>query len=93
VQDVVRFEAQEQAVAVGAGPPAGAAQPLQERRDRAGRVDLDDPVEVPDVDAELQGRGRHDDAVPPLGKGRLGAPTFGGRQRRVRQICLHLAGP
>jgi hypothetical protein len=64
-------------------PPAGPPQPLQERRNGAGRVHLDDAVEVADVDAEIQRARRHDDAVAGVGEGVLGPPPFRGRQRRV----------
>ncbi len=51
-----------------------------------GRVDLDDPVEVADVDAELQGAGGDDDAVARLGERLLGAaPLVDGRARRARR--------
>ena len=66
-------------------PPAGAAESLQERRDRAGRVELDDPVQVTHVDAQFQGAGGHDDAVARLGECLLGAAALVGRQRGVRQ--------
>ena len=75
-------DGEEQAVAGGAGSPAGAAESLQERRHRAGSVDLDDPVQVADVDAELQGAGRDDDAVARLGEGLLGAAPFVGATAR-----------
>ena len=87
-------EGEEQAVAAGAGPPAGAAEPLQERRRRVrGRVDLDDPVEVADVDAELQGAGGDDDAVARLGERLLGAAALVGGQRGVGQEGRHARAP
>ncbi len=45
----------EQAVPGGAGPATGATEALQESRDGGGRIDLDDPVEVTDIDAQFQG--------------------------------------
>jgi hypothetical protein len=44
---------------------------------------LDDPVEVPDVDAEFEGRGRDDDAVAGLRERLFGLPAFVDRQRGV----------
>lgn len=67
---------EEETVAGGVGATAGAADPLQERGDAAGGVDLDDSVEVADVDAEFQGGGGHDDAVARLGERLLGAGPF-----------------
>ena len=70
--------------------------PLRPRRCRkAATVDgeshLDDPVQVPDVDAELQrGRG-HDDAVPALGERLLGTPPLVQGQRGVHQVRGHPA--
>ena len=48
-------------------------------------VDLDDPVQVAHVDAELQRGGGHDHAVPRLGERLLGPPPLVQRQRGVRQ--------
>ena len=45
---------------------ARAADALEERRDRAGRADLDDEVHVADVDPELQRR-RRDERPQPAG--------------------------
>ena len=75
---------QEEAVARRARPPAGAAHPLQERRDGARGVDLDHAVEVADVDAQLQGAGGHDHAVAALGERPLGLPALVQAQRAVR---------
>ena len=62
--------------------------PVRPRRCRKdatvrGCTDLDDPVEVADVDAQLERRGRDDDAVARLREGRLRPPPLVGRQRRV----------
>lgn len=81
-------ERKEQAVAAGARSTAGAAHPLQERADRGRAVDLDDPVQVTDIDAELQSRGGHDHAIPRLGERLLGPAPLAGRQRCVRQEDL-----
>ncbi len=37
----------------------GAPDPLQKARDRARRAELADQIDIADIDAELQGRGRH----------------------------------
>jgi hypothetical protein len=64
---------------------------LQERGDGGGSVELDDPVEVTDVDSELQGRGGHDDAVASLRERLLGLAALVDRQRRVRHEGTDLA--
>lgn len=79
----IGVQAQEQTVAGRSGAPAGPAEPLQERGDGPGRVELDHPVQVADVDAELQCGGGDDDAVAPVGEGGLGPAAFGRRQRGV----------
>ena len=85
-QQVVLAQREEQAVAPRSRPPPAAPEPLQERGDRERRVDLDHPVQVTDVDAELKrGRG-HDHAVPPLGERQLRPPPLVKRQRRVDQV-------
>ena len=75
---------QEEAVAGRAGPPPGAAHPLEEAGHGGRGVDLDDPVEVADVDAQLQRAGGHDDAVVPAGERLLGLPPLVQAQRAVR---------
>ncbi len=67
---------EEQRVAARAGPSPGAADALEESGDGRGAVDLDDAVEVADVDAELEGAGRHDHAVGRFGERLLGASAF-----------------
>ena len=57
-------------------PPSGAAEALQERGDGGRGVELDHPVEVADVDAELERGGRDDDAVPRLRECRLRSPPL-----------------
>ena len=79
---------QEEAVAGRARPPAGAAHPLQERRDGARGVDLDHAVEVADVDPQLQGAGGDDHAVAALGERLLGLPALVQAQRAVRDERL-----
>ena len=58
-----------------------------------GRVDLDDPVEVADVDAELQRAGRDDHAVAGLGERRLGPPALVERQRACETNVVDAARP
>src|ERR1035441_10428165 len=58
-----RLGRQEQQVSCGADPAAASTEPLQEAGDRRRAVDLDNPIEVADVDAKLEGRSRHDDTV------------------------------
>ena len=79
-QEGVRFQAQEQAVPGGSGSPAGSTEPLQEGGHGARGVNLDDPVKVADVDAQLQRGGCHDDTVPGLGECLFGVAAFGRRQ-------------
>ena len=56
---------------------------------RSRAVHLDDPVEVANVDAQLQGGGRDDHAVARLGERLLGPPPFVSRQRGVGQEHRH----
>ncbi len=81
----VAVAGEEEAVAGAAGPPAGAPESLQERRHGRGRVDLDDPVEVADVDAEFERAGGDDHAVAGLGERLLRATPLVGGERGVRQ--------
>ena len=57
-EQLVVVGSQEQHVAAGAGTPSGAPESLQERGDGARRPDLKDSVQVTDVDAQLERRGR-----------------------------------
>ena len=75
---------QEQAVADRARPAPGAAHALEEARHGGRAVDLDHPVEVTHVDAQLQDAGGHDHAVVPVGKGVLGLPPLLLAERAVR---------
>jgi hypothetical protein len=77
---------QHQGVADGLLTPAGPAEPLEECGYGRRRVDLDDPVEVPDVDAQLKRRGRHDHAVATFAKGPLRGPPFAGPEGSVRNV-------
>jgi hypothetical protein len=54
---------EEQTVTHGSRTPTGAAHALQEGGDGRRGVDLDDPVQIAHVDAELQRAGGDDDAV------------------------------
>jgi hypothetical protein len=58
---------------------------LEEGGDGRRGVDLDDPVEVSDVDAELKRAGGDDDTVACLGEGLFGAPSFVQREGGVGQ--------
>src|SRR5437773_2566994 len=58
-------------------------EPLEERGNTWGRVDLDDPVQVTDVDPQLKGRRRNDRAVPSFAEGSLGGSTFSDPERAV----------
>ncbi len=84
------LKAEEQAVAPRPRTSTGATDALQERRHGPRSIDLDHPVQVADVDAELQGRGGHDHAVPGLAEGRLGLPALVDRQRGVGQERRHV---
>jgi hypothetical protein len=74
---------QDQRVALRPRTPATATEALEERRDGARGVNLDDAVEVTHVDTQLKGRGRDDDAVPRSGEPLLGSAPLVDRQRRV----------
>ncbi|MEK8143645.1 hypothetical protein NKH18_21410 [Streptomyces sp. M10(2022)] len=62
-EQAFRVEREEEAVACGAGAAAGTPQTLEERGDGRRRVELDDAVQVPDVDAQFQRAGGNDHAV------------------------------
>ena len=64
-------------------PPARATEALQEGRHVRG-VDLDHPVEVAHVDAQLQGAGGHDHAIAGLGERLLAAAVPRADSERVR---------
>ncbi len=85
-------QGEEQAVAGGTCPAACTAETLQERCDGSRSVDLDDPVEVADVDAQLQRAGGDDHAVPGLGEGLLRSVPLIDRQRRMREERRHPEG-
>ena len=69
---------------------AGAADALQQRRDAARRSDLAHQVDVPDVDAELERRGRHDHADRAVLQPRLGIEAALLRQAAVVRRDLRL---
>jgi len=81
---------EDQRVAGGVGPAAGAPEALEERGDGGWGVDLDDPVEVSDVDAELQGRGGDDDAVAVLGERLLSGRSLAGAEGSVGDERRHI---
>ena len=84
---------QKQAVARRPGPPARPADALKQRSDGGRRADLDHPVEVPDVDPELERRGCDDHAVPRLAERPLGLEAVVTAQRRVRHEHGGSLGP
>ncbi len=80
---------EEQGVASQTFAAARPAQALKKRSHGCGRIDLDDPVQITDVQAQLE-RARGDDhAVLPLGKRPLGLPSSIGRKRGVRDEGVH----
>src|SRR5215218_3532260 len=81
---------EDQRVAGGVGPAAAAPEALEERGDGGWGVDLDDPVEVSDVDAELQGRGGDDDAVAVLGERLLSGRSLAGAEGSVGDERRHI---
>jgi hypothetical protein len=83
LQQSVAATGEEQAVADAARPPTRTPEPLQERGDGGGRVDLDDAVKVADVDAQFEGAGRDDDTVARFGERFFRATPFVGGQRGV----------
>jgi hypothetical protein len=88
-------EGEEEAVPSRVGAASGAAQALQEGGDRGGSVDLDDPVQVTDVDAQFQGARGDDDAVAGLGERGFRASALvegegGVREERGHVLCPQL---
>lgn len=75
--------AEEGRVGLGAFAAARTPHALHERRDRAGRVGLEDQVEVAYVDAQLEGRGAHDAGVGPAGEALFGGSSLFQRDRAV----------
>ena len=93
---------QEKAVADGSGPPPGAAHALEEARHGRGAVDLDHPVQVAHVDAQLQDARGHDHAVVPVGEGVFRLPPLllaeravgdEGRDAQLPQPCAQFLRP
>ena len=72
--DVARRE--EQCIAAGVRPTTGTSESLQERSNRGWSVDLDDPIEIADIDTQLQRGGGDDDAVACFSEGRFSGPAF-----------------
>jgi hypothetical protein len=72
---------EKRAVAPRSHPAAAAPERLRERRDRERHVDLHHPVQVTDVEPELQGGRGHDHAVTSLSERRLRRPTLMQRER------------
>ena len=73
LQELVLGDGEQQRIAGLTRSTSGAAEALQERRDGARCADLNNPVEIADVYAKFEGRGRDDDAVAVLGERRLRA--------------------
>ena len=71
----------------------GAAHPLQERRDAVRRADLAHQLHGPDVDTELERRGRHEGPQLAGPQTMLDALTALSRQRAVMGRHLILAQP
>jgi hypothetical protein len=69
--------------------PARAPHALEERRDTARCVDLDDVVEIADVDAELECARGDNDAVGALLERLLGGGSLRERQGRVREVDVN----
>ena len=61
LHQLVARQREEDALRHRAEPVAGAADALQQRGERARRAEVADEVDVADVDAELERRGRDDD--------------------------------
>ncbi len=72
----VRVGGQKEAIPASAGPAAGPSQPLQERSHFGGSIDLDDPVEIPNIDAQLQRARGDDDAVACFVERLFGSEAF-----------------
>src|SRR4029077_20482421 len=70
-------------------PPTGPAHSLQDARYHGGCVNLDDAIEIPHVDAELQDARRDDDAVFTLGERMLRLLSLFLAERTVRDERRH----
>src|SRR5664280_1244887 len=92
-QQLVVVGGQDQHAPGRAGPPAAAPEPLQQRGDGPRRAHLQHPVEVADVDTQLEGRGGDDDAVAGLDEGLLRLPSFVDRERGVGHEGLRAPVP
>ena len=60
---------EEQAIPRCPGSAASASHTLQERRNSPGCINLNHPVQIADVEPQLQGTSGDDHAVLPLGEG------------------------
>ena len=85
-QQLVARQRQQPALGHFAQRVSGAAHPLQERADRAGRADLANQVDVADVDAHLERGGGHDRAQFALFE-----PLFGRQANFAREAAVMAA--
>ena len=105
LEQVVPRQRKEDALGRRSPPVSGASDPLEQRRERAGRADVADQVHVADIDPEFQRGGRHHDrhlaGLEPLLGGEADRPAEAAvvrghaalaepRGERVRD-ALHLA--
>ena len=85
-EQVLLIDRAKHAVPHRSGPPSTQSEPLQERGDRGRSVQLDHPVQVADVDAQLERGGGHDHAVAALGESPLSELALTKRERRMHQV-------
>src|SRR5581483_12123612 len=88
----MRVRGQEQTVPLSACTAASTTQSLQERSHFHGSVDLDDPVEISNIDPQLQGAGCDDNAIASVLEGLFRAETFitaegAVRDKRLRSLA------
>ena len=93
LHQVVARQREEDALRHRAEPVARAADALQQRREGARRAEVADEVDVPDVDAELQRRGGHDDRDRAALQSFFGLQADAPRQAAVVRGDLVLAEP
>lgn len=65
---------------------SGAPDTLQKGRDGGRRIDLDHAIQIPNIDAKLQGAGRDDDAILPLAERLFRGVTRFQAQAAMRDI-------
>jgi hypothetical protein len=82
-EEIIIAGRQKQAVPASADPPPAPPHTLQEGSDRGRSVDLHHPVEIADVDAELERARRDNDAVGLGRERRLGLPPLVDREGAV----------